>query len=419
MEPIKVAHSRQELQELLGDTAGHPSGDSHTFENLVCEFCEQKLRPFPTLEQQRTTASSELYCCEQYKKFVEYVLETSDSFEQELRQRTAGSSEGEKEEEKSKGESRPHHKSHKIKTRERNVDEEKKQRADMEKQMAMLEKAKKMRENQARDSKNVKTINFQLSKYRCYEEGMVVLPADFHLSEMEQFQHKRIQAAMAEQASLLAKRQIQEMEAFDPHDSSTKSLLDGGIPVVKNYEDGKTTFLTLLADGTSSVYYPSGNLAITVSLFNGIRTFTAFSDAREGKSRILAIFMSSGFGTVYTADGTIRLTMTPAGGFEANPSDSTKRRRWAWSELLTGSHVHAPPFQCIFYHINSYLSVRVADITDWTITFFYKQFRCRFNVMAMSAFDIVESNAFDMSDIRLVRLAKFQSQFSDSSAKLK
>lgn len=41
----------------------------------LCEFCENPTKPLPTLEQESTQCPEELYCCEEYQKFLEMVLQ--------------------------------------------------------------------------------------------------------------------------------------------------------------------------------------------------------------------------------------------------------------------------------------------------------------------------------------------------------
>ena len=42
----------------------------------LCEFCQNPTKPLPTLEQESTLSPEELYCCEEYQKFLEMVLQS-------------------------------------------------------------------------------------------------------------------------------------------------------------------------------------------------------------------------------------------------------------------------------------------------------------------------------------------------------
>lgn len=33
----------------------------------ICEFCNKNIKPFPTVEQQKTKQPDQLYCCEDYR----------------------------------------------------------------------------------------------------------------------------------------------------------------------------------------------------------------------------------------------------------------------------------------------------------------------------------------------------------------
>jgi hypothetical protein len=48
-----------------------------------CEFCGESVKAFPTLEEQRTRAPQDLYCCEDYREFVEFAVSTSLEIEEE------------------------------------------------------------------------------------------------------------------------------------------------------------------------------------------------------------------------------------------------------------------------------------------------------------------------------------------------
>lgn len=40
----------------------------------VCEFCGQSIKPFPSLEQQSSKSPEELYCCDDYREFVQFMI---------------------------------------------------------------------------------------------------------------------------------------------------------------------------------------------------------------------------------------------------------------------------------------------------------------------------------------------------------
>lgn len=58
-------------------------GMTHGMFSGRCEFCGKPVLPFPSLEQQLKQPPEELYCCDEYRDFVDYVLMTSEQMEQE------------------------------------------------------------------------------------------------------------------------------------------------------------------------------------------------------------------------------------------------------------------------------------------------------------------------------------------------
>ena len=73
---------------------------------------------------------------------------------------------------------------------------------------------------------------------------------------------------------------------------------------IKNYKSGGL-FELMLSDNTGSIYYPSGDLAIILSVFNDFRTFIAFSENKK-KSIPLAYFDSKGNGFCNYSNGNLR-----------------------------------------------------------------------------------------------------------------
>jgi hypothetical protein len=56
-----------------------------------------------------------------------------------------------------------------------------------------------------------------------------------------------------------------------------------------------------------------------------------------------------------------RLQLTALEGVELN-YDGSRRRRWYWWAKVTSSfepHVHAPPFQPIFFHLNDEIVIKI------------------------------------------------------------
>ena len=43
----------------------------------ICEFCHSEVKPFPSIDTQKQLPPEELYCCEQYRDFIGFVIEAS------------------------------------------------------------------------------------------------------------------------------------------------------------------------------------------------------------------------------------------------------------------------------------------------------------------------------------------------------
>ncbi|XP_053404790.1 uncharacterized protein LOC123553768 isoform X4 [Mercenaria mercenaria] len=63
------------------------TGMPHGIFSGNCEFCNQPIKPFPTMDQQLKLAPELLYCCSDYREFVEYVLHKSTEMEEELKKK--------------------------------------------------------------------------------------------------------------------------------------------------------------------------------------------------------------------------------------------------------------------------------------------------------------------------------------------
>ena len=57
-------------------------GMTHGMFSGSCEFCKKEVLPFPTIEQQQQFPPEQLYCCNEYREFVEYVLSESKELEE-------------------------------------------------------------------------------------------------------------------------------------------------------------------------------------------------------------------------------------------------------------------------------------------------------------------------------------------------
>ena len=60
---------------------------THGMFSGMCEFCNKDVLPFPTLEQQQQFPPEQLYCCNDYREFVEFALNASSELEEEQKKK--------------------------------------------------------------------------------------------------------------------------------------------------------------------------------------------------------------------------------------------------------------------------------------------------------------------------------------------
>ncbi|XP_014661497.1 PREDICTED: uncharacterized protein LOC106804717 isoform X2 [Priapulus caudatus] len=135
--------------------------------------------------------------------------------------------------------------------------------------------------------------------------------------------------------------------------------------VQKFYSEMKT-FYTLFPDGTGCIFYPSGNLAIVMSLDRDRQYRYVIQEDEPMDPRILAVFGTDGSGVCYNERGSIRLCLDQLGGSELD-WHGNQRKRWFWRGMTW--HCHAPPFQPITLSLNRAISVRVMSQENITVVF--------------------------------------------------
>ncbi|XP_038617430.1 glutamate-rich protein 6B [Tachyglossus aculeatus] len=147
-----------------------------------------------------------------------------------------------------------------------------------------------------------------------------------------------------------------------------------GTDTIRKYPSGKKFFI-FFQDGSGQVYYPSGNLAVLV--ISGPRerfTYILLEDNVRG--RVRAVLGPRGHVTCYRPNGTIWVNMSPSLGFYFREEDF-KPKAWNWWD--PGHHVHAPPFQPIYLKLNSNLEVRIYTQDRVFVTFTHRPHKLHFN----------------------------------------
>ncbi|XP_069104746.1 glutamate-rich protein 6-like isoform X6 [Argopecten irradians] len=327
-----------------------------------CEFCEKDILPFPSVEQQQSQPPEELYCCNQYREFVEYATSQAAIMEEEHKNKNKMISikshprHGDKQARQAARERAER------RIREREMQRRQQEVSGMQQQAFMAGKSKGMTappgQQMYKDSvaRQMKTINYMLSSQRCLEEGWTIRAPSPLLPE----EHEDIFVP----------------EPLNPAMIASGNLYDRPL-IEKFYEDGQK-FLTMFPDGTGNVFYPSGNLAISISSVT-LGQYTYIVQEDTDRPVVLSVFEPNGYATCYHPNNVIRLCMEPTGGIELDPLGNRKRK-WNWKDQET--HVHAPPFQPIHFGLNRYIGVRVMSQDRIALTLSAKQRSCRFNVGA-------------------------------------
>ncbi|XP_076435791.1 glutamate-rich protein 6-like isoform X6 [Babylonia areolata] len=347
-----------------------------------CEFCHNTILPLPTVDMQQSQDPASLYCCEDYREFIEFATSTAARMEQEAQKATKMIS----------VKVHPHHGSKQARraAKERAVERMRQRELARRQQEALGSQANFYSSGASTGApasgvpsrptqvslkpatlggggggggmfkdmaRQMKTINYQLSSQRCLEEGWTLRPP----SPLD-----------AEDA---------DTEVFVPEPLHPAMIASGNVrgrQLIEKYYPNGAKFITMFPDGTGNVLYPSGRVAILISSVSlGQYSYIVQDDSPEG--HILANFDPSGFGCIYFLNGNVRLYYDQLGGMEADVFGA-KRRRWQWKDQET--HVHAPPFQPLCVRLNHQTSVRIMSQEAIALTFMSSRRSCRFSVGA-------------------------------------
>ncbi|XP_032924637.1 glutamate-rich protein 6 isoform X4 [Catharus ustulatus] len=144
--------------------------------------------------------------------------------------------------------------------------------------------------------------------------------------------------------------------------------------VQKYYKNGKK-FLTMLQDGTSQLFYPSGNLAIVI--IRGRDQLTCIVQEDELRTtKIRALFQSDGRGTCYYPNGDEWINISIQGGQYLDQAGN-RVRRWMWPDLSRGPYA---PLSPIFISLNRHVGVRILAQDKIFVSFLAKGRQAKFNM---------------------------------------
>ncbi|XP_023476875.2 glutamate-rich protein 6 isoform X1 [Equus caballus] len=133
----------------------------------------------------------------------------------------------------------------------------------------------------------------------------------------------------------------------------------------KNYKHG-SKFLTSFPDGTTQIFYPSGNLAI-IRVPNKTNGFTCIvQEDMPTNPAILAVLDSSGRSSCYHPNGNVWVYINILGG-QYSDQAGNRVRAWNWSSAVASSHFVS--FKPVFLALNHYVGVRILEQDKVSITF--------------------------------------------------
>ncbi|XP_053404796.1 glutamate-rich protein 6-like isoform X13 [Mercenaria mercenaria] len=372
------------------------TGMPHGIFSGNCEFCNQPIKPFPTMDQQLKLAPELLYCCSDYREFVEYVLHKSTEMEEELKKKNKLIDIKPHEHVGSKQERNAAKEKAVQRMRERELQRRQQEASGLQQNFFACGSSKaafmkipgglgSLTMKDMYVARQMKTINYQLSSQKCLEEGWTLRAPSPLMDEDgdDVFIPEPLHPDMIADGKPSKKRtsrlwQSPRMDSehhFTFRPVTSESSLRERPLIEKFYESGKK-FLTMFPDGTGNIFYPSGNLAILVSSVKlGQYYYTIHPDSK--KSVVAAAFEPNGFGYCYFPNGDIRLYIDQYGGLELD-NYGARRRKWSWKDQVT--HVHAPPFQPICIGINRHIGIRVMSQENIALTFSASKRSCRFNM---------------------------------------
>ncbi|XP_059954871.1 glutamate-rich protein 6 [Mesoplodon densirostris] len=296
----------------------------------TCEFCGSDLRTFlSNVDLSCDYNSSELVehtsCCSYFQNLIDYIYEKKQKIQSSKAElicidpHAAHGSEGDR-----------------LKAKEKAL--QRKQERQMAKHYAILTKEQTAFSEE--DAKQFKTISYQLS--------MDIPEVESAKEELTDYQLDKRNISIVCCDSRIACGKIMTNELFEKH-----------------YKHG-SKFLTSFPDGTTQIFYPSGNLAI-IRVPNKINGFTCIvQEDMPTNPAILAVLDSSGRSSCYHPNGNVWVYINILGG-QCSDQAGNRVRAWNWSSSVTSSPFVS--FKPVFLALNHYVGIRILEQDKISITF--------------------------------------------------
>ncbi|XP_075806801.1 glutamate-rich protein 6 [Microtus pennsylvanicus] len=146
----------------------------------------------------------------------------------------------------------------------------------------------------------------------------------------------------------------------------------------KHYKHG-SKFLTSFPDGTTQIFYPSGNLAI-IQVPNKRNGFTCIvQEDTSTNPAILAVLNSSGRSSCYHPNGNVWVYINVLGG-QYSDQAGNRIRTWNWSSSMPSSTFAS--FKPVFLALNHHIGIRILEQDKVSINFLAMGQQARISVGA-------------------------------------
>ncbi|XP_052587280.1 glutamate-rich protein 6 isoform X2 [Peromyscus californicus insignis] len=289
---------------------------------LKCEFCGSDLQAFPS-DADIYSGQKRACCCLQLQNLLDYINEERLNIKRtktdliSINPHAAHGSEVDR-----------------LKAKEKAI--QRKQERQMARHFAIVSNEQSTPSSDE-DSKHLKTISYQLS---------VDIPKKKIIEDTDDIQISNVSIFCCDSRKTCGKVMRNEL-------------------LEKHYKNG-IKFLTSFPDGTTQIFYPSGNLAI-IQVPNKTNGFTCIVQEDTSSSpAILAVLDSSGRSSCYHPNGNVWVYINILGGQYLDQAGN-RIRTWNWSSSMPASSFVS--FKPIFLALNRYIGIRILEQDKVSINF--------------------------------------------------
>ncbi|KAJ8274203.1 hypothetical protein COCON_G00088280 [Conger conger] len=335
-----VLRFRQESQDRATDLQRVPAqqlGDARA----LCEFCGLPACPFPDLADLSFTVEPERFCCPEARALVEALAQEWRLLMETLGQGIEG------------GPDPPDtpNKEEELSLQAWESEESRHQESDLEQYFQASHPAIVPADSCTR------TISFQLSS---------CIPREADTSETEDSGTVEDHDHREEEDFLTGPGVFGFGIARHKHNVGFRE---------KYYANGNK-FLTAFPDGSAQLFYPSGQLALLITVGDGEGDRVCIvQDDHAPNPPIRALFQSNGRATCYHGNGNIWVSVDVSGG-QCSDETGARVRRWRWS----GYRDTPTPLRPLFLSLNRSVGVRVLGQDRMFVTFLSQGCQARFSV---------------------------------------